>query len=79
MKIKELNKLYDSKRAYCCKCGCELTDFTGNGLGSVFVLDIYGNYYCMGCDQIFEDYDSRIFDKEIFEDFDPEKDLEEDE
>ena len=65
MKTKELYELYFSRKNNCCICGCELEDNTGCGLGSVFVLDNDGNFYCMDHDTHFEDYDERIFEADI--------------
>lgn len=64
----ELIRLYHSHKANCCKCGCYLeSDFD---LGSIFVLDYDGNFYCTNCDNIFDDIDDRIF--ELWEDEDDE-------
>ena len=64
----ELIRLYHSHKANCCKCGCYLeSDFD---LGSIFVLDCNGNFYCTNCDNIFDDIDDRIF--ELWEDEDDE-------
>ncbi len=57
----ELKALYNSSVNHCCKCGCRLEDANGR-LGSVFVLDKKGNFYCMNCDGDFEDVDDRIYD-----------------
>ena len=66
MDIDQLLDLYHSHRAECCKCGCYLeSDFD---LGSIFVLDYNGNFYCMNCDNIFDDVADRIFDAEFYED-----------
>lgn len=66
MDIDQLLDLYHSHRAECCKCGCYLeSDFD---LGSIFVLDYDGNFYCMNCDNIFDDVDDRIFEAEFYED-----------
>lgn len=66
MDIDQLLDLYHSHRADCCKCGCYLeSDFD---LGSIFVLDYDGNFYCMNCDSIFDDVDDRIFEAEFYED-----------
>lgn len=66
MDIDKLLDLYHSHRADCCKCGCYLeSDFD---LGSIFVLDYDGNFYCMNCDNIFDDVDDRIFEAEFYED-----------
>lgn len=59
--IKLLN-LYYQRKANCCKCGCELKAVPGQPLGSTFVLDWKGNYYCMNCDGEFGDGDERIFE-----------------
>lgn len=65
MDIDQLLDLYHSHRADCCKCGCYLeSDFD---LGSIFVLDYDGNFYCMNCDNIFDDVDDRIFEAEFYE------------
>lgn len=66
MDIDKLLDLYHSHRADRCKCGCYLeSDFD---LGSIFVLDYDGNFYCMNCDNIFDDVDDRIFEAEFYED-----------
>ena len=67
MEIKDLLKLYHSHKGNCCRCGCELCDNTGFGLGSVFVLDYDGNFYCANCDGEFIDNDARIFEAEFYE------------
>ena len=65
MDIDQLLDLQHSHRADCCKCGCYLeSDFD---LGSIFVLDYDGNFYCMNCDNIFDDVDDRIFEAEFYE------------
>lgn len=64
MTYEELYHKYYSTRSNCCKCGCELQDVSGIGLGAIFVLDKDGNFYCMGCDSEFEDGDERIFEFE---------------
>lgn len=68
----ELLKLYNSHKANCCNCGCELSDETGFGLGSIFILDKRGDFYCTNCDHIFSDSegDERIFDADLAEDND---------
>lgn len=66
--ISDLLKLYHSHKANCCKCGCSLE--SPLDLGSVFVLDYDGNFYCMGCDEIFSDADERIFEAEFYEETD---------
>ena len=66
MEINKLLELYHSHKANCCKCGCYLeSDFD---LGSIFVLDYDGNFYCINCDNIFDDEDERIFEAEFYED-----------
>lgn len=66
MDIDQLLDLYHLHRAECCKCGCYLeSDFD---LGSIFVLDYDGNFYCMNCDNIFDDVDDRIFEAWFYED-----------
>ena len=66
MDIDQLLDLYHSHMAECCKCGCYLeSDFD---LGSIFVLDYDGNFYCMNCDNIFDDVDDKIFEAEFYED-----------
>lgn len=65
MKIKNLLKLYHSHKARCCKCDCALESELD--LGSVFVLDHDGNFYCMNCDSEFHDGDERIFEAEFYE------------
>lgn len=66
-KYTNLYELYKSKDGYCSVCGCKLRDDTGFGLGSVFVLDKCGKFYCMDCDNMFSDGDERIFDCNSFE------------
>lgn len=65
MEIRDLLELYHSHKANCCNCGCQIE--SGFALGSVFVLDYDGNFYCMGCDDIFGDCDERIFEAEFYE------------
>ena len=60
----ELVKKYNQHSANCYVCGCRLTSECGVPLGSMFVLDTSGRYYCTRCDAIFEDGDERIFDVE---------------
>lgn len=67
MEFKELYEKLHSKHGFCCKCGCELEDCTGIGLGNIFILDIDGNFYCTDCDGEFEDGDERIVDGDFFE------------
>lgn len=55
-----------SHKARCCKCDCALESELD--LGSVFVLDYNGNFYCMNCDLEFHDGDERIFEAEFYED-----------
>lgn len=62
-----LHHLYHKHRARCSKCGCSISS-VGVPLGSVFVLDKDGRYYCMKCDSHFEDGDERIYDEEFDED-----------
>ena len=57
-----LEALYRGHKAHCCKCGCELEDNIGNGVGAVFVLDKGGRFYCCNCDWCFTEGDERIFD-----------------
>lgn len=57
-----LEALYRKHKAHCCKCGCELKDNIGNGVGAVFVLDKCGRFYCGDCDWCFTEGDERIFD-----------------
>lgn len=59
-----LHRLYHKRRARCSECGCRISSI-GVPLGSIFVLDKNGNYYCMHCDDRFEDGDERIYDEEI--------------
>lgn len=59
-----LKKLYRQSKSRCCKCGCSLETVPGFPLGTMFVLDKSGNYYCSNCDVIFEDGDSRIYDED---------------
>lgn len=63
----QLKELWHSHKANCCKCGCELEDTNGCGLGEFFVLDKNGNFYCIDCDDEFEDGDERIFEPEFCE------------
>lgn len=63
---RELRDLYYGSSGRCCKCGTYLTD-KNNMIGSVFVLDKCGNFYCMNCDKEFEDGDERIFEPEFCE------------
>lgn len=65
MRVKKLLKLYHSHKAQCCKCGCTLESV--QDLGSVFVLDYKGKFYCMNCDIVFNDVDARIFEAEFYE------------
>lgn len=62
----ELRRLYYSDTARCCKCGTALSDANGM-VGSVFVMDKEGNFYCTNCDGDFEDGDERIFEPEFCE------------
>lgn len=62
MNAQDLRKLYFSKKSNCCVCNRNLIDATGSGLGSVFVLDKDGNFYCTEHDDNFQSGDSRIFD-----------------
>lgn len=64
MTLRELKAKYNLHKARCCSCGCSLS--SPLPLGSVFVLDKGGNYFCMGCDAIFEDGDERIFEEELY-------------
>lgn len=57
---KELKKLYFAHKGNCCKCGAFLA--SDNPLGSFFILDRSGNFYCSDCDSEFEDGDPRIVD-----------------
>ena len=59
-----LHKLYHRQKSKCCKCGCILESASAP-LGSVFVMDKGGNFYCTNCDYIFEDGDERIYDEEV--------------
>ena len=70
----ELKKLYNIRKATCCNCGCGLEALMP--LGTVFVLDVYGNYYCSDCNHIFEDGDERIYDEDIYEDEDDDYEIE---
>lgn len=65
MNHSELRRLYNSSKNKCCKCGCNLEDVNGK-LGSVFVLDTDGNFYCMNCDSEFEEGDERIYDINLY-------------
>ncbi len=66
MKIKELKELYLSHKAHCCKCGCSIEDWSGYGLGAIFVLDKQGKFYCTNCDHEFSDFDERIFEIDLY-------------
>lgn len=61
----ELKRLYNGHKNICCKCGCSLSSAPDIPLGSVFVLDRQGRFYCMDCDGDFEDGDERIYDIEL--------------
>ena len=61
MNAQDLRKLYFSEKSNCCICGCNLIDATGSGLGSVFVLDKDGKFYCTKHDNQFHNGDERIF------------------
>lgn len=63
---RDLRTLYYAPDAFCCKCGIHLTDANGM-VGSVFVMDKCGNFYCCNCDKEFEDGDERIFEPEFCE------------
>lgn len=65
MNKNKLVKLFYSKKNICCKCGWILVDNTGLGLGSSFILDTEGNFYCTNCDGEFVDGDERIFEAEF--------------
>ena len=65
MEIKKLKQLYNTHKAICCKCGCSLE--SSMPLGSVFILDINGNFYCTNCDKEFDDIDDRIYDENLYE------------
>lgn len=52
METEKLLELYHSHRGHCCKCGCYLES----------ELDLDGNFYCINCDNIFDDMDERIFE-----------------
>lgn len=60
-----LEILYHSHKANCCKCGCTLSVYADEALGDYFVLDINGNFYCMNCDYIFDKVDDRIYNGEV--------------
>jgi hypothetical protein len=64
-KVINLKELYYSKRNQCCKCGCFLETADGIPLGSVFVLDMAGKFYCTNCDNEFDNYDERIYDADV--------------
>lgn len=63
---KELRTLYYNDKACCCRCGTHLSD-ANHVIGSVFVMDKNGNFYCTNCDGDFEDGDERIFEAEFCE------------
>lgn len=56
-----LEKRYHKTAAYCKDCGRLLKSFYGEPLGRYFVMDIHGEFYCMGCDNQFEDGDEEIY------------------
>lgn len=60
METEKLLELYHSHRGHCCKCGRYLESELD--LGSIFVLDYDGNFYCINCDNIFDDMGERIFE-----------------
>lgn len=64
---RDLIRLWNLDRSKCCKCGITLESWNGP-LGQYFVLDKNGNYYCMGCDHIFEEGDHRIFELDLVDD-----------
>ena len=64
-KLNRLEKLYHGNKNICCKCGCTLETMNDIPLGEVFVMDKEGKFYCMGCDEIFEDGDERIYEPEF--------------
>lgn len=63
---RDLRTLYYAPDAFCCKCGTNLSDANGM-VGSVFVMDKCGNFYCCDCDKDFKDGDERIFEPEFCE------------
>lgn len=63
---RDLRSLYYAPDAFCCKCGTHLSD-KNHMVGSVFVMDKCGNFYCMNCDKEFKDGDERIFEPEFCE------------
>ena len=60
----ELHKLYHSHKGECSVCGTVLESAENIPLGSVFVLDKHGRFYCTHHDSKFEDGDERIYDEE---------------
>ena len=62
MNYLQLHNLYNAKKGTCCKCGTTLYSDGEQPLGSVFVLDTAGNYYCIHCD-------AKVPEEEIYEDW----------
>ena len=56
----DLMKIYHSRKANCCKCGCTLTATIS--LGYFFIMDNEGGFYCTECDKEFLEGDERIFE-----------------
>lgn len=63
MTDEQLHELYNTDIAVCSVCGCFLESACGAPLGSIFVLDKNGHYYCMNCDSKFENGDENIYDE----------------
>ncbi len=61
----DLMERYNCHKAYCRECGRFLT--SAQPLGSVFVMDTNGDFYCSFCDDEFEDGDDRIFEPDLVE------------
>ena len=61
-----LKERYNSTKGVCAHCGCSLESWCGSPLGSVFVMDKEGNFYCANCEIfIFEDGDERIYEPDL--------------
>lgn len=61
-----LHHLYHKHRVTCNKYGC-LVSSVGVPFGSIFVLDPEGNYYRMGCDKNFRNYNEEFDNEERFD------------
>lgn len=58
---KNLMKLYRSTKGHCALCGITLYSNFGEPLGRYFMMDKQGQFYCIHCDDIFDDFDERIY------------------